>query len=194
MTPDSILSKSITDLRALQRYMIEVLELQQSELELKTFAPADRLLGEILATLRQQIENLDRHILAIPGSRTGLKNAASVMASAFLGFLTKTRSHDLMQILRDDSTLLHHASMHYAILQTAAASLGQKSIFDVASANRREIEGFVADLGDLAQQYLRRELGQAVRNEQGTHSQTSDNITTLVTDSSTTSLGLSAIA
>ncbi|HEY9155108.1 MAG TPA: hypothetical protein VIM69_08260, partial [Opitutaceae bacterium] len=76
MTSDSILSKSITDLRALLRYTIEVLELQQSEPELKTFAPADRSLSEIIITLRQQIENLDRYISAIPGSRTSLQNAA----------------------------------------------------------------------------------------------------------------------
>jgi len=183
MTSDSILSKSITDLRALLRYTIEVLELQQSEPELKTFAPADRSLSEIIITLRQQIENLDRYISAIPGSRTSLQNAASAMASAFLGFLTKTRSHDLMQILRDDSTLLHHASMHCMMLQTAANALGQKSLFDVASANKREIDAFIAELSELAAQYLRRQLGQAMRAEQSGHGNDPRRITRLVSDS-----------
>jgi hypothetical protein len=183
MNPDAILSKSITDLRALLRYTIEVLELQQSEPELKTFAPADRSLSEIITTLREQIENIDRHLSFIPGSRTSLQNAASTMASAFLGFLTKTRSHDLMEILRDNATLLHHASMHYALLQTAANTLGQKAIFEVASANKREIDALVSDLSELAPQYLRRQLGQAVRAEQTARSVESRRLTTLVSDS-----------
>lgn len=184
MNPGSVLSKSITDLRAFLRYTIEVLELQQSEPELKTFAPAYRSLGEILATLRLQIENLDRHISVIPGSRTSLQNAATTMASAFLGFLTKTRPHDLTQILRDDSTLLHHASLHYAMLQTAAIALGQKAIFEVASANKREIDGFVTDLSELAPRYLRRQLTHALRAEQTVaHADEPAPIATLVSDS-----------
>ena len=183
MTPDSILSKSIADLRALVRYTIEVLELQQTVPELKTVAPPHRLLSEIVPTLRQQIENLDRHISVIPGSRTSLQNAASTMASAFLGFLTKTRSHDLTQILRDDSTLLHHASVHYALLQTAANALGQKAIFEVASAGKRDMDAFAADLSELAPQYLRRQLTHAVRAEQTAHADEPRRMTTLVSDS-----------
>ncbi len=168
MTPNSILSKSITDLRALERYTIEVLELQLSEPELKTFAPAERLLGEIIQTLRQHIENLDRQISTIPGSRTSLQSAASLMAGAFLGFLTKTRSHDLMQILRDDCTLLYHLAMHCAILQTASTTLDEKAVFEIACAHKREIDTSISGLNELAAHYVRRQLGHVVRAEQRT--------------------------
>ncbi len=168
MTSDSvsILTRSLTDLRALQRYTIEVFELQQSEPELKTFAPAARLIDETISTLRLQIENLDRQIATISGSRVHLQASAGTMAGAFIGFLTKTRSHDLAQILRDDCTLLNHASIHCTMLQTIATVMGRTAIFEVASAHQRELDALVSDLSELAPQYLRRQLQQTLRVDQ----------------------------
>lgn len=140
------LVRSITELRALERYTLEALELQQHEDDLEDHQAAAQLIQQTIEILREHIRQLDLRIASLGGSKEALRVATTSMAGAFLGFLSKIRSHDTSKMLRDDYTLLSLASIGYVMLHTTALALRQPALADMAMQHHRELAPVVNEI------------------------------------------------
>lgn len=157
------LVRSITELRALERYTLEALELQQSEDDLEDHEAAAKLIGQTVEILRTHIRRLDVAIAALSGSKDALRLATTSMAGAFLTFLSKNRSHDTSKMLRDDYTLLSLASIGYVMLHTTSLALRQADLAAMAMQHHQEmaplVEEIALTLPHLVLQDLARDFG-----------------------------------
>lgn len=140
------LVRSITELRALERYTLEALELQQYEEDLEEHQAAAQLIQQTVELLREHIRQLDLRIATLGGSKEALRAATTSMSGAFLGFLSKTRSHETSKMLRDDYTLLSLASIGYVMLHTTALALRQPALAEMAMCHHRELAPVVSEI------------------------------------------------
>lgn len=158
----SILIRSAADLRALLRYLIEVVELQQHEPDLKNNETAAEFLENVIPVLCAQVDRLDRYLQNKGNGRTSVQQATSAMAGAFLGFITKLRSHETAKILRDDFTLLNLAAVHCLTLHTTATALQETALANIAAENRRELIPLSERIVRLMPQLIQEELARTV--------------------------------
>ena len=155
------LVRSLTELRALERYTLEALELQQHEDDLEEHHSAAELISDVTDVLRDHVERLDAQIAVIGGSPQALRAAASSMAGAFLGFLSKIRSHETAKMLRDDYTLLSLASVGYLMLHTTAVALRQAEVADLAIRHHRELSPLVNEIAEMLPHLVLHDLSQS---------------------------------
>lgn len=152
------LVRSLTELRALERYTLEALDLQRHEEDLEDHRSAGELIFDTTGVLREHVERLDTQIAVLGASREALRAAASSMAGAFLGFLSKSRSHETAKMLRDDYTLLSLASIGYLMLHTTAVALRRADVADLALRHHRELAPLVRDIGEMLPHLVLRDL------------------------------------
>ncbi len=137
------LVRATTDVRAFQRYMIEVLELQRLEPALRDDDLAIAWTQEVIELFREQVARIDQQMVLLRGSRDALRTSTGLMASAFIGFLNKNRSHDFMKIIRDDVALLNLARMIYLRVHTTAMQLNKTAIAHLAALHREQLSAIV---------------------------------------------------
>lgn len=154
------LVRSVAELRALQRYTLEAIQLQQHEEDLRDHSVAARLLEDLVEVVRGQVQRLDLEVATLNGSAEALRAAASSMAGAFLGFFTKARSHETAKMLRDDYTLLNLATVGYLTLHTTAGALRHSRLADMALAHHRELEPFAQEIASMLPHLVLRDLSQ----------------------------------
>lgn len=154
------LVRSLTELRALERYILEALELQRHEEALDDHRGATETIEQTINLLHEHVAQLDLQLATLGGSREALRAAASSMAGAFLGFLSKSRSHEPSKMLRDDYTLLHLASTTYLMLHTMAVALRQPKIADIAIKHHRELAPVVNDIVAMLPHVVLHDLSQ----------------------------------
>jgi len=152
------LVRSITELRALERYTLEALELQQHEDDLEDHEAAAQLIDQVVEVLREHIQRLDLQIASLGGSKEALRVATTSMAGAFLGFLSKIRSHDTSKMLRDDYTLLSLASIGYVMLHTTALALRQTTLAEMAMQHHRELAPLVESIAEMLPHLVMQDL------------------------------------
>jgi hypothetical protein len=145
-----MLRHSVVDLRALERYLLEALEVQQSESRLRASAEAAALVERVATVLRRHIARLDEHrgLLDDSGEAapTGLSRS---VAGVFVGFVCKMRSHEVSAMLRDDHTLLNLASIGYAALHATALAFEHVATAELALEHLRELTPLIAEINRL---------------------------------------------
>lgn len=158
------LARSMIELRTLQRYTLEAFELQQHEDDLEYHEDAAQLISHTVEVLRKHIKRLDTEIAALGGSSDALRAATTSMSGAFLGFLSKIRSHDTSKMLRDDYTLLSLASIGYIMLHTTSLALSRSDVAEIAMEHHQELVPLVREIAQtlphLVLQDLSRSFGQ----------------------------------
>jgi hypothetical protein len=150
--------RATAELRALERYVIEVIELQQHERELRAHEGAAGLLDELMPVLCKHVHQLDRHLELLGDPKHCLRAVTGNMAGAFLGFITKLRSHDPAKILRDDYILLSLLSFNYLTLHTTAMALSEPSLSQTALQHHADLQRFIAEVTRLMPQLTLHEL------------------------------------
>lgn len=147
-SPDVIRSllHSAADLRALSRYLLEVLELQRHERELRQDGVILQLVDDAASTLRNQIDRLDEELRSLGHAESALRSSTGQLAGAFIGFFSKNRPHEPSKMIRDDVTLLSLAITGYLTLHTSAVALRQTSTADLAMGHYREVSALHHEL------------------------------------------------
>lgn len=158
--PDTstLLVRAAADLRALLRYLVEVVELQQHEPDLKNHEEAAELLESAIPVLCRELDQLDQYLERTGSGKQSVQLATSSMAGAFLGFITKLRSHETVKILRDDFTLLNLAAVNCLALHTAASTLNDVSLASIALQCRTRLLQFTDEIVRLMPQLVQQEL------------------------------------
>jgi hypothetical protein len=150
--------RTLADVRALERYLVEVVELQQHEPELRCFPEVMHVLDDIVTTASSHVARLDRQIAALGATGDPVRQCTAAMAGAFLGFITKLRSHEASKILRDDCTLLNLLLVKYQMLHTTAASLAHRDVAAAADAMGAELVPIIEEARRILPNVLVKEL------------------------------------
>ena len=146
--PGQVLNCAVADLRALERYILEVVEVQQHEPSLQAHHDAARLVHHMIELLRAHVGRLDVHLAGLrhrAPEETG--DVSRSVAGVFVGFICKMRSHEASHLLRDDYTLLSLAMMGYTILHTTGLALDDRETAGIALEHLRELTVLSREIG-----------------------------------------------
>jgi ferritin-like metal-binding protein YciE len=175
----------IADMLAVEKHIVEALERQQKDDDIKQFPNAAQLVERTLGILRGHVRTLDSHLESYQGgSATGaVKEAVTGVLGAIAGMYDKIRKDTASRALRDDYTALSLATISYTMLHTTALGLRQGATADVALRHLQDLTPLIMELSQVIPAIVLKELSfegyeietglaqQAVRNTQQTWSQ-----------------------
>lgn len=143
------LIRTTTDLRALERHLLEILEVQQHDEIFKSHRAASRWLVKASSVLQSHVQTLDHQLALLRGSRAALRASTIATSGALIGFLSKARSHEPVKILRDDAVLLSFVVSEYLVLDATATVLNQENLARLATEHVGEIHPLIAKVWAL---------------------------------------------
>jgi len=175
----------IADMLAVEKHIVEALERQQKDDDIKQFPNAAQLIERTLGILRTHARTLDTHLESFPGGSAAgaVKEAVTGVLGAIAGMYDKIRKDTASRALRDDYTAISLAAISYTMLHTTALGLRQGATADVALRHLQDLTPLIMELSEVIPTIVLKELSfegyeietglaqQAVRNTQQTWSQ-----------------------
>jgi hypothetical protein len=175
----------IADMLAVEKHIVEALEWQQKDDDIKQFPNAAQLIEKTLGVLRGHARTLDNHLESFPGGSAAgaVKEAVTGVLGAIAGMYDKIRKDTASRALRDDYTALSLATISYTMLHTTALGLRQGATAEVALRHLQDLTPIIMELSEVLPTIVLKELSfegyeietglaqQAVRNTQQTWSQ-----------------------
>ena len=150
--------RSLAELRAMKRFLLEVIELQHHEDCIRRSTPATQLLADASHVLHAHVYRIDQQLGTLNGSAEALRVCTASIAGKFVGFICKTRSHNVPNILREDYTLLSLMSVSCRVLQTAATALHQPGVATLARELQAELVPLLEEFTQLMPQVVYEDL------------------------------------
>jgi len=150
----------IADMAAVEKHILEALERQHNDDNIRQFPTAHQLLDRLLGTLRQHISTLEGHLEAFPGGTTAhtVKEAVTGFLGAIAGIYDKVRKDTASRALRDDYTALSLATISYTMLHTTALGLRQGATAELAVRHLKNLTPLLIELSQILPQIVLREL------------------------------------
>lgn len=150
----------IADMAAVEKHILEAVERQRNDDDIKQFPDALQLVGRIENTLKSHVQSLETHIQGYSGGRaaTAVKEAVTGFLGAIAGVYDKIRKDTASRALRDDYTALSLASVSYGMLHTTALGLSQGTVADLAVRHLEEINSLIMELGLVIPKVVLKEL------------------------------------
>lgn len=171
----------VADLRALSRYVVEVLELQLHERELRRNGVICRLVQETAQLLRVHVDQLDQELATLGEAESALRACTGHLAAAFVGFFSKARAHEPSRMLRDDSALLAFTSTSCLMLHTTALALRHPRTAQLAMTHYRELSALVQEMEQQLPRLVMADLGQHFGGIDRTAAETTSELASEVT-------------
>ena len=150
----------LADMAAVEKHIVEAVERQRDDDDIKQFPEALQLVGRIETTLKSHVESLNSQLEAYPGGSTAgaVKQAVTGVLGAIAGLYDKVRKDTASRALRDDYTALSLASVSYGMLHTTALGLSQGTVAELAKNNMEEINSLIMELGLAMPRVVLKEL------------------------------------
>lgn len=149
----------VADMVAVEKHILEAVERQRNDDDIKQFPEALQLVGRLETTLKSHVEALNRQLPGESGGAGGaVKQAVTGMLGAIAGLYDKVRKDTASRALRDDYTALSLASVSYGMLHTTALGLSQATVAELAKTHLEEINGLIMDLGLALPKVVLKEL------------------------------------
>jgi len=172
----------IADMLAVEKHIVEALERQQKDDDIKQFPNAAQLVNRSLEVLRGHVQTLDSHLQGFDGGGTAgaVKGAVTGVMGAIAGVYDKIRKDTASRALRDDYTALSLATISYTMLHATALGLRQGATADLALRHLQSLTPLIMELSEIIPSIVLKELSfeayeietglaqQAVRNTQQT--------------------------
>ena len=155
----AMLCTHVTDLHAVEKYLLRAVEDQLLFPEMTGFPEAGeaiRQVGEVLCShLLGHEEEIARRNAS---SRAAVKDSMTAVAGFALGLVNKTQPHLISRTLRDDAALLTLVSLGYGLFHAAALALGHASEAQRARENLSDLAPLAATLRHLIPEAVMRDL------------------------------------
>jgi hypothetical protein len=149
----------IADMVAVEKHILEAVERQRNDDDIKQFPETLQLVGRLETTLKSHVEALNRQLPGESGGAGGaVKQAVTGMLGAIAGLYDKVRKDTASRALRDDYTALSLASVSYGMLHTTALGLAQGTVADLARTHLEEINLLIMDLAFVTPRVVLKEL------------------------------------
>jgi ferritin-like metal-binding protein YciE len=150
----------LADMVAVEKHILEAVERQRDDDDIKQFPEALQLVGRIESTLKSHVQSLDSQLAGYPGGGAAgaVKQAVTGVVGAIAGVYDKVRKDTASRALRDDYTALSLASVSYGMLHTTALGLSQGTVAELAKNNMEEINSLIMALGLAIPRVVLKEL------------------------------------
>lgn len=177
-TKHEALKMYVNDMLALQKHILEVVERQINDEDVKGHGEATTLIGSIKDTLTQQVADLQGQVTRL-GSETGatVKQAVSQAAGWVAGLYDKVRKDPVSRMLRDNYVALAMSTISYTQLHTTGLAFGDQTVADLALKHLEALTPLVMKINQIMPGVVTKELqdegsvnpsaiGEAVENTQ----------------------------
>ena len=150
----------LADMVAVEKHILEAVERQRNDDDIKQFPDALQLVGRIESTLKSHVLALDSQSQSYPGGGAAgaVKQAVTGVLGAIAGVYDKVRKDTASRALRDDYTALSLASVSYGMLHTTALGLSQGTVAELTKSHLEEINSLIMELGLALPRIVLKEL------------------------------------
>lgn len=150
----------VADMVAVEKHILEAVERQRNDDDVKQFPDALQLVGRLESTLKSHVQALDSHLQGYSGGSAAgaVKQAVTGVLGAIAGVYDKVRKDTASRALRDDYTALSLASVSYGMLHTTALGLSQGTVAELAKTHLEEINSLLMELGLALPRIVLKEL------------------------------------
>lgn len=140
----------IADMVALDKHIVEALERQQKDDDIKQFPNALQLVNKALGLLNQNVKTLESQLEGYGGGSAAgaVKETVTGVLGAIAGLYDKVRKDTASRALRDDYTALSLACVSTTMLHTTALGLRQGAVAEIAL---RQLQGLTPLIMELSQ-------------------------------------------
>jgi len=150
----------VADMVAVEKHILEAVERQRNDDDVKQFPDALRLVGRIESTLKSHVQALDGQLQGYPGGGAAgaVKQAVTGVLGAIAGVYDKVRKDTASRALRDDYTALSLASVSYGMLHATALGLTQTTVAELTRHHLEEVNSLIMELGLALPRIVLKEL------------------------------------
>ena len=150
----------VADMVAVEKHILEAVERQRNDDDIKQFPDALQLVGRIESTLKSHVQALDGQLQGYSGGGAAgaVKQAVTGVLGAIAGVYDKVRKDTASRALRDDYTALSLASVSYSMLHTTALGLTQATVAELSRQHLEEINSLIMELGLALPRIVLKEL------------------------------------
>ncbi len=150
----------VADMVAVEKHILEAVERQRNDDDVKQFPDALRLVGKIESTLNSHVQALDGQLQGYSGGGAAgaVKQAVTGVLGAIAGVYDKVRKDTASRALRDDYTALSLASISYGMLHATALGLTQTTVAELSRRHLEEINSLIMELGLALPRIVLKEL------------------------------------
>jgi hypothetical protein len=150
----------VADMVAVEKHILEAVERQRNDDDIKELPDALRLVGRIESVLNTHVQSLDSHLQGYEGGGAAgaLKQAVTGVLGAIAGVYDKVRKDTASRALRDDYTALSLASVSYGMLHATALGLSQGTVAELAKSHLEEINSLIMEIGLAMPRIVLKEL------------------------------------
>ncbi|MBX7156868.1 MAG: hypothetical protein K1X66_00575 [Verrucomicrobiae bacterium] len=144
------LKQYVTDMRALDQYLLDITQTQAKDENLKRYPQAVSLINQIVFISQKHVASLDIQVTRFNvGTRSAIKGTVTSIAGSAMGLINKMRSHEVSKMLRDDYTTLSISAISYTMLHTVGLALHDSIIADLALEHLKNITPLVVEISEI---------------------------------------------
>lgn len=150
----------IADMAAVEKHILEALERQHKDDDIRQFPNAHQFIDRTMAILRQHVQALETHLQGFSGGGAAatVKEAVTGVLGAIAGMYDKVRKDTASRALRDDYTALSLAVVSYTMLHTTALGLRQGATAEIALRHLKDLTPLQVELSQILPAIVLREL------------------------------------
>lgn len=150
----------VADMAAVEKHILEAIERQRNDDDIKQFPEAFQLVGRIEGVLKSHVQALESHAQGFPGggAATTVKEAVTGVLGAIAGLYDKVRKDPASRALRDDYTALSLAAISYTMLHATALGLNQGTTAELALSNLKDLTPLLIELSQIIPPVVVKEL------------------------------------
>lgn len=168
--PQSVITDYLTDMVAVEKHILEAVERQLAGDEIKRYAEAHRVLGQLRTVLEQHVEALEARIGEQEGGsiKETVKQAVTGALGAVAGLYGRVRTDEASRMIRDDYAAAHFACISYTMLHTTALGLKDQEVASLALRHLKDLTPLCVDLSKVVCQVVAEELAAEEKTFDGT--------------------------
>jgi hypothetical protein len=144
------LKQYVTDMRALDHYILDMTQIQAKDENLKKYPQAVSLVNQIVFISQKHVTSLDAQVERLnAGTRSAIKGAVTTIAGSTMGLINKVRSHEVSKMLRDDYTALSLSAVSYTMLHTVGLALHDQMVADLSLDHLKNITPLIVEISEI---------------------------------------------
>ena len=158
-TNTATLKTYVNDMLGLQKHILEALEHQYADQNVKNDPEAIDLVGKLKSQLTKHVADLEGQVGRLGSEVTAtVKQAVTPPRGTVAGLYDKVRMDPVSRMLRDDYTALNMASISLIQLHTTGLAYGDQAVADTALKHLNDITPMVMRINEIMPVIVVREL------------------------------------
>lgn len=144
------IQKHTADMLAVERHILEAVERQQEDSDVKSNARANKVIIEVERMLQRHVtalESLSRQYDG--GMESFLKKAVTEVMGVVAGLYDKVREHTVSRMLRDDYTALSLAAMSYTAYHSFGLAISEERISALAQRHLEDLTPLLVEISKV---------------------------------------------